>query len=69
MRAVLADIRSGEFARDWIAENQKGRPNFKRMLDDRTRHPLETVGLKLRDRMDWLKDDPTPATTGKDKAA
>ena len=56
MRAVLKDIQDGTFARNWIAENEAGMPEFKRMMNEDLEHPIETVGKDLRSRMDWLQD-------------
>ena len=56
MRAVLTDIQDGTFARNWIAENEAGMPEFKRMMDADLEHPIEVVGKDLRSRMDWLQD-------------
>jgi ketol-acid reductoisomerase len=54
MKQVLADIQSGDFAREWIAENQAGQENFKRMRDEQSRHQVEVVGKELRSQMDWI---------------
>ena len=56
MRAILKDIQDGTFARNWIAENEAGMPEFKRMMDADLQHPIEVVGADLRSRMDWLQD-------------
>jgi len=56
MRAILADIQDGTFARNWIAENENGMPEFKRMMQADLDHPIEKVGADLRGRMDWLKE-------------
>jgi ketol-acid reductoisomerase len=56
MRAVLAEIQDGTFARNWIAENEAGMPEFSRMMAADLEHPIETVGKELRSRMDWLQD-------------
>jgi len=56
MQAVLGDIRDGTFARNWIAENENGMPEFKRMMQADLEHPIEKVGASLRSRMDWLQD-------------
>lgn len=69
MRAVLADIQSGEFARNWIAENKSGRANYERLLTARNEHPLETVGRKLRDRMSWLNEEAAPNDETRERAA
>jgi len=56
MREVLDDIRDGTFARNWIAENEAGMPEFKRRMAADLEHPIEKVGSELRSRMDWLSD-------------
>jgi ketol-acid reductoisomerase len=56
MKAVLQDIQDGTFARNWIAENEAGMPEFKRMMKADLEHPIEKVGAALRSRMDWLQD-------------
>ena len=54
MKEILSDIRDGTFARNWIAENEAGMPEFRRMMKADLEHPIETVGTDLRGRMDWL---------------
>jgi ketol-acid reductoisomerase len=54
MKEVLDDIRSGSFAREWILENQAGRPRYTAMLKADLNHPIEEVGRELRGRMSWL---------------
>lgn len=56
MKAVLTDIQDGTFARNWIAENENGMPEFKRMMQADLDHPIEKVGKDLRGRMDWLSE-------------
>ena len=56
MKAVLNDIQDGTFARNWIAENEAGMPEFKRMMKADLEHPIEKVGAELRGRMDWLEE-------------
>lgn len=56
MKAVLAEIQDGTFARNWIAESENGMPEFKRMMQADLDHPIEKVGADLRARMDWLED-------------
>jgi len=56
MKAVLTDIQDGTFARNWIAENENGMPEFKRMMQADLEHPIEKVGKDLRGRMDWLSE-------------
>jgi ketol-acid reductoisomerase len=56
MKRVLADIQSGAFAKEWITENDEGRPRFKRLRQDNAEHPIEKVGKELREMMPWLKE-------------
>ncbi len=55
MKAVLDDIQSGKFAREWIAESSAGKPNFNELLNKDLAHPIEQVGQTLRARMSWLQ--------------
>ena len=55
MREILAEVQSGEFAREWILENQAGRPVFNALRKAEKEHPIEEVGAKLRAMMPWLK--------------
>ncbi len=55
MRAVLKDIQDGKFARDWIAENENGQPEYRRLMNEDLAHPIETVGDSLREKMPWLE--------------
>jgi ketol-acid reductoisomerase len=54
MREILSEIRSGQFARAWIQENETGRPQYETLLQKDLSHPIESVGRKLRARMPWL---------------
>ncbi len=54
MKQVLAEIQSGDFAREWIAENHAGRESFKRMRQEQSGHQVEVVGKELRSQMDWI---------------
>jgi ketol-acid reductoisomerase len=54
MRQALKDIQTGKFAREWILENQVGRPFFNRMRAIEAAHPIEKVGKELRSMMGWL---------------
>jgi ketol-acid reductoisomerase len=56
MRDVLKDIQDGTFARNWIAENENGMPEFKARMQADLDHPIEKVGKDLRGRMDWLTE-------------
>src|SRR5215813_12745544 len=54
MKKILGEIQSGEFAKEWIAENENGRPNFNKMRDAAAQHPIEKVGAELRGMMPWI---------------
>jgi ketol-acid reductoisomerase len=54
MREILGEIQSGEFAREWIAENQAGQENFKRIRSQQADTQVESVGKRLRSQMDWI---------------
>jgi ketol-acid reductoisomerase len=55
MRKILADVQSGDFAREWIAENRAGQESFKRMRAEQADSEIEQVGRELRSHMDWIK--------------
>ncbi|MGI6144994.1 MAG: ketol-acid reductoisomerase [Clostridia bacterium] len=55
MRKVLKEIQDGTFAREWILENQAGRPKYNAMKRIDAEHPIEKVGQELRSQMPWLK--------------
>jgi ketol-acid reductoisomerase len=57
MKKTLADIQSGEFAREWIAENKSGGRKFNALREKEKQHPIEIVGAKLRGMMSWLPKD------------
>jgi len=57
MKQILAEIQSGEFAREWIAENRAGQENFRRMREEQAGHIIETEGAKLRSKMDWIETE------------
>jgi ketol-acid reductoisomerase len=54
MRKLLADIQNGEFAREMMAEEEAGRPNFERLRAENADHQIERVGKRLRDMMPWI---------------
>jgi ketol-acid reductoisomerase len=54
MKRILDEIRSGDFAKEWIAENEQGRPNFSKMREKTAQHPIEQVGAQLRAMMPWI---------------
>jgi ketol-acid reductoisomerase len=57
MKKILREIQSGAFAREWILENQAGRPVFDKLREEGRRHPIEEVGRRLREMMSWLRKD------------
>ncbi len=56
MKKILADIQSGEFAKEWIAENEAGQENFQRMREEAAGSQVEQVGRDLRAMMPWIDD-------------
>src|SRR6187431_1282465 len=57
MKEILADIQSGEFAREWIAENKAGQESFQRMRAEQQDHQVEREGKELRSKMDWIQTE------------
>lgn len=55
MKKVLEEVQSGQFARDFIADQEAGALKLKEMRQASESHPIETIGKKLRGMMDWLK--------------
>ncbi len=55
MRAILEEIQDGSFAREWLLENQVGRPVFNAMRRREAEHQIEKVGAELRSMMPWLQ--------------
>lgn len=58
MKQILEEIQSGAFAREWMAENKKGRPNYNKLRETCDSHPIEKVGSQLRSMMYWLQERP-----------
>ncbi len=54
MKDILSEIQSGDFAREWIAENRAGQESFKRMREEQAGHRVEVVGKELRAQMAWI---------------
>ncbi|TWF78919.1 ketol-acid reductoisomerase [Pseudonocardia hierapolitana] len=54
MKKILGEIQDGTFAREWVAEDDAGRPNFTRLQKEGQDHPIEQVGEKLRGLMSWV---------------
>jgi ketol-acid reductoisomerase len=59
MRKILREIQDGTFAKEWILENQAGRPSFLALRRRNAEHPIEEVGAELRGMMSWLKKGAT----------
>ncbi len=55
MKEILQEVQNGEFAREWILENQAGQPVFQSLRRKEKQHLVETVGQKLRQMMPWIK--------------
>jgi len=55
MKKMLEDIKSGEYARGWVAENDRGRPSFNQQRQIESAHVIEEVGERLRALMPFLK--------------
>jgi len=55
MKKILKEIQTGKFAKEWIKENEKGRPVFNKLLKAGDNHKIEKVGRKLREMMPWMK--------------
>ncbi len=56
MRRILGEIQDGTFAKEWILENQAGRPSFLALRRINAEHPIEEVGAELRAMMSWLQE-------------
>ena len=57
MAEILGEIQSGEFAREWIIENQANRPVYGALKRQGKEHLIETVGKELRGMMSWIDDE------------
>jgi ketol-acid reductoisomerase len=55
MKKILADIQSGDFAKEWIAENKAGQESFQRLREEQQGHQVERVGAELRSMMPWIE--------------
>ncbi len=56
MKRILEEVQNGHFAKEWITENQVGRPVFTALRKKEATHPIEAVGKQLRSMMGWLKE-------------
>ncbi|MGH9279739.1 MAG: ketol-acid reductoisomerase [Acidimicrobiales bacterium] len=54
MKRILAEIRDGRFAEEWVAENRAGRPRFNEFRRAAQEHPIEKIGAELRALMPWI---------------
>lgn len=59
MRKILGEIQDGTFAREWVAEDDNGRPTFTKLQAEGQQHPIEQVGEKLRGLMSWVGEKAT----------
>jgi ketol-acid reductoisomerase len=57
MKKILGEIQSGEFAKEWIAENRAGQESFQRMREEQKDHQVEREGRELRNMMDWIEQE------------
>ena len=55
MQKILKEIKTGKFAKEWIKENEDGRPNFNRLISEGDNHLIEKVGKELREMMPWMR--------------
>ena len=54
MREILHEIQTGQFAREWILENQAGKPVYHAITRRESEHQIEVVGRRLRGMMSWI---------------
>jgi ketol-acid reductoisomerase len=54
MKKILKEVQDGSFAKKWILENERGRPEFNRIKEEQRNHPIEKVGAELRKMMKWI---------------
>jgi ketol-acid reductoisomerase len=55
MVRILGEIQDGTFAREWVAEDEAGRPRYNELVEKGKHHPIEEVGAKLRPMMSWIE--------------
>ena len=65
LKKILTEIQTGQFATEWILENQAGRPAYAKLLERDKNHPIEAVGKELRAQMSWIKPESAAAGKGK----
>ncbi|WP_156753428.1 ketol-acid reductoisomerase [Actinokineospora pegani] len=54
MKKILGEIQDGTFAREWVAEDENGRANYRKLQEQGEAHPIEETGKKLRGLMSWV---------------
>lgn len=69
MEIILSEIQDGTFAKEWILENQAGRPVFNALMQIESEHPIEGVGAELRQMMSWLQAQPPKKAARKPKTS
>ncbi|MDQ1703715.1 MAG: ketol-acid reductoisomerase [Frankiaceae bacterium] len=57
MKRILGEIQDGTFAKEWVAEDDAGRPQFTKYRDEGAKHQIEEVGGRLRGLMSWIKQE------------
>ncbi|WP_435177865.1 ketol-acid reductoisomerase [Halorussus sp. AFM4] len=68
MEVALEEVQNGEFAREWIAENQTGRPVYRQHKQRDIEHDIEDVGARLRALFAWAEDEGTEESTEDDES-
>ena len=68
MRRLLADIRNGTFAKEWIAECRAGAPRFNELRRAAKDHPIEQVGARLRAMMPWTEEGKAQSEAGRTRS-
>jgi len=56
MKKILREIQDGSFAKEWVAEDEAGRPNYDAYREAAAKHPIEEVGGRLRALMSWIEN-------------
>jgi ketol-acid reductoisomerase len=57
MKRILGEIQDGSFAKEWVAEDGAGRPQYTKYREEAAAHQIEEVGARLRGLMSWIKKD------------
>ena len=65
MKKILKEIQSGQFAKEFILENQVGRPTLEMFREHEKEHPIEKVGKQLRDMMSWIREAKKDSSEGR----